>query len=106
MYPLIVWSTQGLSVILCQFGRKCCSLAPTGRCASRLAIVKSKHTPMLGRIQAGKVHRMSRTSFVELFDSSVGWEELARERAVCALGGCLGDTGCDCRVDLALSMHL
>ena len=31
------------------------SLAPTGQCASRLVIIKSKHTPILGRIQAGNV---------------------------------------------------
>ena len=55
------------------------SFAPTGQCASRLVIVKSKHTPLLGRIQAGKVRRMSRTAFVGFFDIFAGWKEMAVE---------------------------
>ena len=90
-------------MILCQFGKKRGSLAPTGRCASRLAIVKSKSTPMLGRMETGKERKTSRISSVGLFGSSVGWGETARGTWVCDLDDCLGDTGSGCIADCVVS---
>ena len=48
LYPLTVFKIQGSSVIACQFGRKCCSLAPTGRWASCVTTSISRDMPRFG----------------------------------------------------------